>query len=1022
MAVKDRYETIKGFRPGRANVGAVLVVGGGIGGIQASLDLVGSGYKVYLVESAPAIGGVMARLDKTFPTNDCAMCILAPKLVECGRDANIELLTLSEVEAVRGRAGNFTVVVNRKPRYIDEALCTGCGDCAQNCPTRAINEFNEGLDSRASVYVQYPQAVPRSFVIDREKCIGCGLCQNVCLAKAVDFEDEQRGEELKVGAVVLVPGIGTFDPSSKRELGYGLYPNVVTSTEFERILSASGPYEGEVLRPSDGAHPTKIAWVQCVGSRDCRAGREYCSSVCCTYALKQAMIAKEHAPDIEPAILFMDERTPGKGFERYLNRARDEHAMRLIRSRVSHIQEDPETSDLMIKYEVEAGVIEEERFDMAVLSVGLEPPREAEQIAEVFGIDLNRYRFADTVYLSPLETSVPGVFVAGGFQGPQDIPETVVQASGAACRVSGLLSEARNTLTVEKEYPEQVEVTADEPRVGVFVCHCGINIGGIVKVPEVVEYAKALPGVAYVEENLYTCSDDTQQAIAEKIREHNLTRVVVASCTPRTHEPLFQETLRNAGLNPYLFEMANIREHDSWAHRADADAATAKAKDLVRMAAAKAALLEPLEELKVPVTRKALVLGGGVAGMLAALDIAEQGFDAVLVERDDELGGYLRNLYYVSEVGDIQAYLNSLRTRVMADPRIEVLLRTRLEELSGFVGNFQSTLVSEGDGGPTTRDVEHGVVVVATGGGAYRPSQFLYGEDPRVVTQVELESMIMHEEVDWTKLKNVVMIQCVGSRDEEHPYCSKICCAQAVKNANMILGHQPEAQVYVMYRDLRTYGFREHYYNVARERGTVFIRYDEDNMPVVEVDDGRLLVEADDPILRERFRIPADLLVLSTGVVASEGNEELAKQLKVPLDEDGFFLEAHVKLRPVDFATEGIFLAGLAHSPRTLDECITQAHAAASHASVLLAKGEVTVEPITAVVDEEECIGCGLCVSLCPYSAMELVLKEGGKKSQNIPASCKGCGTCAASCPQQAITMRHFTDRALIAQVEAVVA
>ncbi|RLI10843.1 heterodisulfide reductase, partial [Candidatus Bathyarchaeota archaeon] len=572
--------------PGQ-KVGAVLVVGGGIAGIQASLDLAEMGFKVYLLDRAPAIGGVMSQLDKTFPTNDCATCILAPKLVEAGRHPNITLITNAEVIGLEGEPGNFTVKVRVRPRYIDPEKCTGCGLCAEKCPVEAIDEFNQGLSPRPAIFIRYPQAVPRVFMIDREKCIGCGTCSEVCRAGAVRYDDQERIVELKVGAVILAPGFQPLKPKALTEFGYGRYPNVVTSIEFERILSASGPFGGLLVRPSDGEIPRRIAFIQCVGSRDERTGVPYCSSVCCMYSIKQAVIAREHAPiDVECTIFYMDMRTYGKGFEAYRNRAEEEYGVRFVRCRVPRIYEDPRTHNLIIRYlDLDTGTIKEEEFDLVVLAVGFRPPEGFEELARALGIELNEFGFCKTSEFGPLETSRPGIFVCGAFSGPKDIPDSVAEASGAAAKAASIIASERGKLVARKEYPPEIEVRPDEePRIGVFICHCGVNIGGIINVKEVVEYAKTLPGVVYAEDNLYTCSQDTQERIKKIIREYRLNRVVVASCTPRTHEPLFRETLREAGLNPYLFEMANIRDQCSWVHMHEPEKATEKAKDLVRSA------------------------------------------------------------------------------------------------------------------------------------------------------------------------------------------------------------------------------------------------------------------------------------------------------------------------------------------------------------------------------------------------------------------------------------------------------
>ncbi len=1464
-------------------LGSVMVVGGGVAGIQAALDLADSGYYVYMVESEPSIGGVMSQLDKTFPTNDCAMCILSPKLVEVGRHLNIELLTLAQVKDVSGRPGSFTVKVLQEPRFIDPSKCTGCGECAKVCPVVRPSEYDMALAERKAAYRRYAQAVPGSFAIEKhgtspckvacpahisvqgyvalaargqygealklvkeenplpaicgrvchhpceaackrgeldepvaidsikrfvadldlrsetrfvpetkpkrdekvavigsgpaglscayylaiegyavtvfekllvlggmlsvgipsyrlprdiiaaeidvirdmgvafrtgveigrdvtiaelrqqgfraffvaigaheckalgipgedlrgvypgvdflrevnlggsiplgdrvavigggnvamdcvrtalrtgsskpfilyrrgieempaneeeieecreegieiltlthpvrvigeggavkaiecvrmrlgapdasgrrrpevvpeselvievdavipaigqesdwacltpecacqlsdwgtlrvdpltlqsddadifaggdavtgpktvieaiaagkqaavsidrflrgqdlregrekewqavqdvrtegydriprehmprmapearragfdevqlgfteeqvrreaERCLSCGVCSecyqcvDACLAKAVMHEDAPVEREIEVGAVVLAPGFQPFEPKAYDTYGYARLPNVVTSMEFERILSASGPSMGHLVRPSDHQEPRRIAWLQCVGSRDIHhCDHAYCSAVCCMYAIKEAVIAKEHAGGgLETTVFFMDMRTHGKDFEKTFNRAREEQGVRFVRSRVHSVDRIPGTDDLRIGYVTESGEIVQEDFDLVVLSVGLEASAKARALAERLNIPLSGDGFCGHSSFEPVAAGRPGFFACGAFQGPKDIPHSVMEASAAAAAAGALLSSARGSRVREREIPPQIDVTGQRPRIGVFVCHCGINIGGTVDVPAVRDYARTLPYVEYVAGNLYTCSQDTQDTIKRVILENQLNRIVVAACTPRTHEPLFQETMEELGLNRYLFEMANIRNMVSWVHSSDPERATAKAKDLVRMAIAKAALLEPLKEPELQVTRGALVVGGGVAGMVAAKTLAAQGYPVHLVERSDRLGGQALSLHRTWQGEDIASFVQGLSDELNRHPHVTVHLSSEVSQVEGFVGNFKSRI--RNPLGETV--VEHGVAVIATGGREYQPSEYRYGEDPRVLTHHDLDRRFQADDPTLQDIGTAVFIQCVGSREPERPYCSRVCCTHTLQSALHLKQINPACDVYVLYRDLRSYGERELVYLEARRRGVIFVRFDRAEKPVVTVGPDKIHVAVKDPILQRTLAIEADCLTLASAIVPN-ANEALARFFKVPVNEDGFFLEAHVKLRPVDFATDGVFLCGLAHYPKPIDESIAQAQAAASRASTILARTSIHFAGTVASVQQAWCSSCGTCVSICPYSAPRF--NDKGKAEINA-ALCKGCGLCTASCRSGAIRLQGFDDAQIFAMID----
>jgi len=930
-------------------------------------------------------------------------------------------------------------------------VCQACGACDFICPTGKIKfpevsknesrpipfEHNMGLNSRPAVYIPYPQAIPNKAAIDSRYCVHmlsdeCEVCKEFCEAEAIDYDQKEEKLDLKVGSVIFSPGYDIFDAGAKLEYGYLNYSNVINALEFERILSTSGPYEGKVLRPSDKLVPKRIAFIQCIGSRDTE--RDYCSSICCMYATKEAIIAKEHAgEELECHIFFMDLRAFGKGFDAYYERAK-ELGVKYIRCRPSSVEEIQETKNLEINYVTDDGKVLTEQYDLVVLSVGMQPPELAKKLNSKFGIKLNEHGFCWTDTFKPVESSKEGIFVCGPFTEPKDIPETVTQASGAASKVLSLLSEVRGTLIKTKEYPPERDVTGQAPRIGVFICHCGSNIAGVVDIPQVVEYAKTLPDVVYAENNLYTCSNDTQERIKKLIGEHNLNRVIVASCTPRTHEPLFRNTVREAGLNSYLFEMANIRDQCSWVHMHEPEKATQKSKDLVRMTVAKVRLLEPLQRRKVSVNHSALVIGGGLSGMNAALEIAEQGYEVHLVEKEKQLGGNLKRIHFLFNGEKPQEQLTFLIERVKGNDKIHLYTDAKILNIEGFFGNFKTTIEvgsakqKKGSGSKKT-EINHGVVIVATGAREYKPTEYLYGEDERVMTQLELEKWLAasseHKEtgIDTRVLKTVVMIQCVGSRDDERPYCSRVCCSEAVKNAIKIKEINPRANVFVLYRDMRTYGFRESYYSKARQMGVIFIRYEKDKKPEVAKQNGVLKVSLVDPILNMQVAINVDLLVLSAATIPHPENKDLAQMLKISLDQDNFFLEAHMKLRPIDFATEGVFLCGLAHSAKSIEESIIQACGAAARATTILSKETIELEANISQVIDEYCDGCAYCIDPCPYNAITLIeyMKDGAiKKTVEVDESaCKGCGVCQATCPKKGIFVRGFKLEQISAMVNA---
>lgn len=876
-----------------------------------------------------------------------------------------------------------------------------------------------------AVHIYFSQAIPLIAYID-ESCLylkenKCRICEAVCKNNAIDLKQTPEKREIRVGAIILAAGIEPFDPRVKKEYRYGEFANVVTSMDYERLLSSTGPYQGEILRTSDLKHPRRIAWVQCVGSRRVTPGENsYCSAVCCTYTQKQAIVTKDHDPDVECTIFHNDIRSYGKDFERFYERTANLPGVRFIRSYASIVREDPVTKNVMVRYSTFDEGVKEEEFDMVVLSVGLNPPVSVQALADKFGIELEAHHFCKTTSTNPMATNRPGIFVTGGFQGPLDIPESVFSASGAGSQVGELLNFRRGNLAKERTYPPEKDVSQEEPRVGVFVCHCGANIGRIVNVPETVEYCKTLPHVVHAQEQLFSCATNSAKDITEIAKEKGLNRVVVAACSPRTLEPLFRDTLREAGLNQYYFEMANIREHNSWVHSKEKEEATQKAKDIIRMSVARACRLKPLKEFDLPVNKAALVVGGGIAGMTCALSIANQGHEVHLVEKNKELGGITRRIHSTLEGLNVQEFLRDLTAKVYSHPLIHVYHEATITAASGYVGSFVTSVKSD----KGFSQIKHGAVVIAIGSDLYTPEEYLYGQDDRVVTHLELEERIVQGDEAIRNATSLVMIQCVGCRNEERNYCSRLCCSQAVKNALKLKEVNPDIDVYILFRDMRTYGFNEDYYREASNKDVKFIRYEPDDPPEVEPgesEDGRpvLKVTVTDFVLGKKLVLDADIVSLAAAIIPSASTKEIAGLFKVSLNPDGFFKEAHVKLRPVEFGTDGVYLCGLAHYPKFIRETINQAYGAAGRVLTLLSKDVVVASGSVAEVDERKCVSCGACITACTYGAIEFYETPQGRKARVNPILCKGDGLCNTKCGTNAIQLRHFTDEEILCAIDA---
>ncbi|MCP3899206.1 MAG: CoB--CoM heterodisulfide reductase iron-sulfur subunit A family protein, partial [Desulfobacteraceae bacterium] len=954
--------------------------------------------------------------------------LILPKLVECGRHLNIELITLAQVAKVEGSAGRFNIQVKKKPRYIDTDKCIACGICTEKCPISVKDEFNFGINNKKAVYINYNQSVPLKYAIEPTACIyftlgKCRACEKFCPTKAVNFDQTEETVSITVGAVILAPGFKPFNPAKYDYFGYKKIKDVVTSLEYERLLSVSGPNSGSLLRPSDNIEPKKIAWLQCIGSRNHNnCGNSYCSNICCMSSVKQSMASLEHikGSNLDRAIFFMDLRSQGKESEKYFERAKQEN-IRFVRALPHTLEPGKDGTGVSMRYFDETGKMIFESFDMAVLSIGFEAPEDVLMLSEQFDIELDHHHFAKTSCFEPIKSSREGIFVTGAFQSPKTITRSVVQSSAAAASASMLLAAQRNTLTKKKIFPEERNIEGEKPSVGIFVCSCGINIAGTVDVEEVVAYSAQLPHVNYTENNLFSCSADAQESITDRINEFSLNRIVIAACTPRTHEHMFQETLKNTKLNGFMVEMANIRNQNSWVHQMDSKSATQKAKDQVRMAVAKVVHNYPLNQDRIGVKQTALVVGAGIVGMNSALTIAQMGIKTILIEKSDTLGGNALKLKSCFKEESVSPMLKDLISKIHLNKNITVYKNTTLEASGGSIGNFIGSLNIAGD----SKEILFGAAIMTTGAMEAKPSEYLYEESIRVMTHMEFDSKVLYHPMEVQKTNCVVFIQCVGSREPERPYCSRVCCIHSVKAAINLIQINPDIKVYILYREIRTYGEWEEYYKEARDLGVIFIRYTKNNKPVVKKDKNLLIIETFDPIIQRPVKISADYLALATGVVPNNDNH-LADCFKFTVSSDGFFNGAHPKLKPVDLSVAGLFVAGICNYPKPMDESIEEARAAAYRVITLLSQKEMKSEAIKSFVTDS-CDGCALCIDVCPFNAISILEKtEQQTLHRKIrvdidPALCRGCGLCAATCPKEGIMVHGFTMEQLKAQVKAAI-
>ncbi|PIE58388.1 MAG: heterodisulfide reductase [Desulfobulbus propionicus] len=1009
--------------------GAILVIGGGIAGMQAALDLADAGFYVHLVEKTGAIGGAMPRIAMTYPTPSCSLWGITPQLVACAHHRNIHIITNAEVEQVHGLAGDFTAHVKQMPRYVDQKRCIACGQCAAVCPELTRDTFDGSLSQRKAIFIKYPQAIPFHYEIDASICLQlthkqeCGLCRATCPTDAIDFHDAVQHHTFPVGAVILAPGCTTFQPGQDNIWGYGRFPNVLTAIELERLLAPDGPTRGSLLKPLDNMPPKSIAFLQCVGSRDRhRPHNEYCSSVCCMHAIKEAIMIRNQLPDAEITLYCTDIRIQGKDCDRYLASSQEQYDIHYTRAKLHRLEPEEGSGRLRLHTVNTMGKQVEKTFDMVILSVGLKPSDSASALAERMGVHLTPDRFASTSAFMPVSTSREGIFSCGAFNGPQDIPQAVTEGSAAAACAAELLKDVRYRNREVRHYPANNVSFETNPRIGVYLCHCGPHNTAVVDEEKLAQYAWTLPNVIHVEQGFFSCAQKNENCISSQILSKKLDRIVVVAGSPRGDEDLIRQRLQDAGIHEKMIEMADIQNQNAWGQQNDPEQAAVPTENLVRAAVAtavaKVTLQKPLLPVAIPVIPTALIIGGGLAGMTSALNLARQGFKVDLIEKTSLLGGNAQHLYQTWNGEDVSHYLEELRKNIRAEKNITVHMKTTVRDSNGHVGHFHTTIQS---GKGREKTIPHGVVIIASGGKRYIPTEFGYGKIPNVVALLEFDKLHTHNEVRVATGKTFVFIQCVGSRNKEHPYCSKYCCTQSIQSAIKLKQEVPSRRIFILYREIHTYGQREKIYNQARALGIPFIKYQLQSPPVVCREENKTLVKVHDHVLHLPLEIEADLVILASATLANPDAKKLAALFTLPLNTDGFFQEAHAQLRPVELQAKGIFVTGLALYPKPIEEAITQSLAAAGRAAILLNKKTIELDALSAQVIPEQCDGCAVCIEACPCSAITLLETvdtqgEEQKIAEIDPVLCTGCGICQGICPNQGVSVTGCASEQIAAE------